>query len=69
MTSRSKRIAEHFMKCAKCKHEYRTYTVRRCPYSKTGKYICFWCCKRCPYVEQRGTALGCKLKKRSEKKK
>lgn len=38
--------------CAKCKHEYGELQIRKCPYSKSGLYVCVYCCKACPYVEK-----------------
>nr|DAK37523.1 MAG TPA: RRN7 Zinc-finger of RNA-polymerase I-specific TFIIB, Rrn7 [Caudoviricetes sp.] len=38
--------------CRKCKHEYHPCSIRKCPYSEKGLYICVYCCKRCPYVKE-----------------
>lgn len=57
------------IKCAKCGYEYEPFyaTIRKCPYSKRGAWVCVYCCKRCQYVTRVGTGFGCELFKREEK--
>ena len=42
--------------CAKCGHEFHLGTIRQCPYSMTGRYVCRYCCMRCRYCIR--TPLG-----------
>lgn len=46
--------------CCKCKNQYNPYSIRNCPYSKQGLYVCVYCCKKCPYSEQIGTGWCCR---------
>ena len=49
--------------CAKCKRKFDPLEVRTCTYSKTGAIICFWCCKKCPYIRHTGNHWQCGFKK------
>nr|DAQ22508.1 MAG TPA: Hepcidin [Caudoviricetes sp.] len=49
--------------CCKCKNQYNPYSIRKCPYSKQGLYVCVYCCKNCPYSEQIGTGWCCRYTK------
>ena len=52
--------------CAKCKNHFETVSIRKCPYSKRGAWVCVYCCKRCPHVTRIGTGFGCSLFKQKE---
>ena len=49
------------IQCDKCKRVFHSCSIRTCPYSKTGKQICVYCCKRCRFVMRIGTGFGCQL--------
>nr|DAL54462.1 MAG TPA_asm: zinc finger protein [Caudoviricetes sp.] len=50
--------------CCKCKHEYHPCSIRKCPYSEKGLYICVYCCKKCPYVKEVQLGWTCTYGKR-----
>ena len=56
--------------CAKCKNLYEPFytTIRKCPYSKRGAWICVYCCKACRYVKRVGTGFGCGYQQNKEDK-
>lgn len=57
-------------KCARCGHEYEPFfaTIRKCPYSKRGAWVCVYCCKACRYVKRVGTGFGCGYQQDKEDK-
>lgn len=52
--------------CCKCKNQYSSYSIRKCPYSKKGLYVCVYCCKKCPYVKQVPLGWKCTYQKGDE---
>lgn len=48
-----------FVWCDHCKRQFEKYEIRKCPYSKKGKSVCFWCCKGCRFVEWDGCFQKC----------
>ena len=62
----AKQTKTSYKKCAKCGYAYNPCTIRRCPYSKKGAWVCVYCCKRCPRVTKIGTGFGCSLFKPKE---
>lgn len=50
-------------KCAKCGHEFNAGSIRKCPYSVKGAYVCRYCCRKCRYWLKDGIGEKCGYRK------
>ena len=49
--------------CGRCKYEFYTRNMKRCPHpavqKRCGEWICYYCCRKCKHGQRIGSGVKC----------